>query len=268
MPAHRPSLVCVAVFGLALAACVDRAGSDELGSDDTGDTSSGDGDGEGDGDTDTDTDRGDGDGDTGDGDGDGDADTEETDTGEPLPEGFCDESCAVLSPDGCLTPDACLTYCEEDSLGWDPVVGEAFAACAATNPLCFQSVEGCMLAALHPEGSPIGLRVDGAGFDAQEGRAIRVWADVGAQSQLGGEALVANGGFSVEWVEFFPIFDVVLGPLVMAYIDVDDDGSCDGDVDVTVSVHSEWNGDFLDPVFEVSLVAPLDPAAFVCDFVP
>ncbi|PRP93511.1 hypothetical protein [Enhygromyxa salina] len=262
MPAHERSLVCVALFGLVFAACVDRAGIDELdeldsGTEETTATATDTGDADT-GDTDTDT------GDTGDTDG---PDTGDTDTGEPLPESFCEQSCAVLSADSCLTEDACLTYCEDESLGWDPAVGQAFAACAATNPLCFQSVEGCMLAELHPPGSPISIRIDGAGFDAHEGMPIRVWGDPDVDPQFAGEATVVDGAFSFAWAEPVQIFDV-FGPLLLAYIDVDDDGSCDGDIDVAASLNTAWNGDLLDPVFEVSMVAPLDPAAFVCDFVP
>ncbi len=196
----------------------------------------------------------------------GTSETETSDTGE-LPAGFCADACATTSPDGCFTTQACLEVCAAESPSWTEAVGEAFALCAAENPLCFETLDGCMLAQLNPEGTPLTIRVEGAGFEALDGAVIRIWHDPQAQPAFADEAVIRAGVFAFEWQEPVYVFDTN-GPLMLLYIDVDDDGTCTADVDPTAAVNTVWNGDLLAPAFESVLTAPLQPAAFVCEFLP
>jgi hypothetical protein len=187
--------------------------------------------------------------------------------GGALPIPFCSEACAVTSEDGCFATSDCMTTCEAGSPDWTAEVREAFVGCAAENPLCFESIEGCLLTTLHPPGAPRTVRLQGSGLDAFEGVVVRVWHDPGTGAPFGAEAPITDGAFSFEWTEPLSLFDTG-GPLLLAYLDLDADGACDAELDLTASVSTAWNGDLLDPVYEALLTPPLADPGFVCDFVP
>jgi hypothetical protein len=150
---------------------------------------------------------------------------------------------------------------------WSPEVGAAFAKCAAENPLCYETLEGCILFNLHPPGSKHTVRVSGTGFDAHDGKVLTIWHDPGTSVSFGGEVVLAGGQFSFEWEE--PVFATDTGgPLLLLYIDVDGDQKCDAASDLTESVSPEWNGDLLDPVYAAVPAPPLADSAFVCDYPP
>lgn len=184
-----------------------------------------------------------------------------------VPEGFCEEACAVTAASGCLTPSACEEYCQTESAGWSAEVAEAFAKCAAENPLCFESVEGCILTELHPPGSNNVARLKGTGFQAYDNEVVRVWHDPETGVPFGGEAVISGGQFAFEWTAPFQTWDKS-GPLLLLYIDLGGSGACDAATDLTHSVVLTWNGDYLDAAYEAVLAPPLSDADFVCDFEP
>lgn len=256
--AARLGILC-----MGLLACADRTGegSDQGGLDSTGESD----DGEDDSSAETET-----------GDGDGSSSGEETgtedestgeDTGGMLPPGFCADACTIIVDGSCLTTESCEAYCEEHSGDWELEVGEAFRACAETDPVCFISVEGCMLGQLHPQGSEHRIVVSGTGLDEAEGKTIHVWHDPDKPTQFGGQAEIVDGGFEFEWFEPVDVWDQT-GPLMLSFVDMDDDGECDPQVDLTESINTEWDGDFLDPTYQVVLEPPFGPKEFVCNFLP
>lgn len=184
-----------------------------------------------------------------------------------LPEGFCEGACAATADGTCFSTPACIEYCDANAAAWPPEIGAAFASCAAENPLCFETVEGCILSELHPPGSLHTVRLEGSGFGEHEGKVVHVWHDPGTAVSFGGEAVITGGAFSFEWEEPIPVFDTG-SSLLLLYIDVDGDQACEGSVDLTASVSPAWNGDYLAPVFTAVLAPPLADPDFVCDFPP
>ncbi len=173
--------------------------------------------------------------------------------------GFCDESCSARGPDGCLSLERCVSHCTTHVGGWAAPVRDAFAACVADDPLCFITVEGCMLGQLGPEGRSV--RVQGYEFHAHEGRAVSVRS---ASGDLEGTSTIVSGAFTFEWVRAVETFDQA-GPLMLTYIDVDDDGACVAALDVTAAEEALWNGSFDFVEFALTLTPPLDDPDFVCD---
>lgn len=192
--------------------------------------------------------------------------TTDTTTGDAMPE--CEQACALLVEGSCYTSETCLDACEQGfGEAWTPALADAFASCMAENPLCFESIEGCMLASLYPAGSERLARVRGSGFGEHEGATVLAWHDPQVPPDVLSETTVVEGAFEFEWVDAWPMFDGS-GPLFLLYVDVDANDVCEPGVDVTASVITQWNGSFAAPVFEAELVAPLAPSDFVCSTLP
>jgi hypothetical protein len=128
-------------------------------------------------------------------------------------------------------------------------------------------VEGCLLHELHPVGSLHTVRVEGSGFDAYDGKVLRAWHDPGAAPSFAGEVRISGGAFSFEWEEAIVPSDTA-GTLLLFFVDVDGDDACTASADVTAAEYPAWNGDLVDPVFELVLAAPLGDPDFVCDYEP
>lgn len=183
------------------------------------------------------------------------------------PPASCTTLCEERHPDGCFAEDACVAYCDVEAAGWPPGGDGAFAACVEESPLCFETIEGCMLSQLHPEGSIHTLRLVGSGFSPLEGAIVEAFLDpavgVGEPQRVAIEA----GQFIVTWEEPIPVFDG-RAPVVLMFVDVDGDGTCKPGVDPTGSQFPEWNGDLAAPEFEARVEHPLVGAEWVCDSAP
>lgn len=189
-------------------------------------------------------------------------------TGGSLPEGFCADACATLFGDGgCLNVTDCTSYCGEHASDWVPAIGDAFAKCTAEHPLCFETIEGCILQEMYPADAMHEVTLTGSGFSAYDGKPLHIWHDPDAGPQFGADQPLSGGQFSFEWTVPFQASDSG-GPLLLLYIDVDGDGVCKPAADITHSVITEWNGDYLTPVFSATLTPPLNDADFVCSFTP
>jgi hypothetical protein len=184
----------------------------------------------------------------------------------PLPEGFCAEACARRA-DGCLTAEACVIYCERSASDWTGAIGEAFARCVATEPLCYERIDDCVLRTYHPQDATVTVGISASGLEAHEGKIVRVWHDPARPVAFEGSATISGGRFALDWR--LPFSVCASGPpLLLAFIDEDGDGRCTPAVDTTHSGHAEWNGDLLAPAFRLTLAPPLHDGAFVCEFLP
>lgn len=185
-----------------------------------------------------------------------------------LPEGFCVEACAVMAEGSCLSPEACSAYCAAQSPRWSEAIGAAFARCVAERPLCFEMVENCMLAELHPPGSTHPVRVVGSGLSDYEGQTVHIWPDPARPPAFRGEARITAGAFTFEWTEAVPSIGDGASTLMLFYIDVDGDGACTNAGDVTMAGSPTWNGDYVEPAFELALAPPLVDPDFICALAP
>ncbi|HNC98122.1 MAG TPA: hypothetical protein PKW90_18465 [Myxococcota bacterium] len=183
------------------------------------------------------------------------------------PAEFCAETCASPSVGGCFTTEACTAECLARVGDWPTELQGAFASCVAENPLCYETLDGCMLNQLHPTGSTHPLQLQGSGLHSQEGLVIHVWHDPDLPVQFGGEAVITGGAFSFAWEEAVYVSDTTTS-LLLFFIDVDGDQRCTPAADLTGTASPAWNGDFLNPSFSASVAPPLSDPDFVCDFLP
>jgi hypothetical protein len=189
---------------------------------------------------------------------------------EPLPEGFCNETCAAPLADGCFSVEACAGFCEAGAPSWTAEVGAAFATCVAEHALCFETASGCMLSELHGFDSTHPLHVDGAGFAANEGDAVHVWGN--SVPSFEAEGAIAGGSFAFDWVEPLVPTDY---PSVVAFvfIDANGDGVCSPALDVVGAAQLEWNGDFVEPAYSFTFTpelfaTPTIDLDYVCSIAP
>jgi hypothetical protein len=185
----------------------------------------------------------------------------------PLPVAFCEEACAAPLADGCFSDTSCRAACEAQAAGWSEPVREAFAGCAAEDPLCFRTLEDCMLERLHPTAEPHRVRIDGAGLSAFEGLTVHAFSDPMRPPAMQGEAVIVGGAFTLEWTFSAPA-TVIDDTVILLYVDVDGDGRCRSAIDVTAALQPTWNGDLVDPAFALELTPPLSDADFVCAYAP
>jgi hypothetical protein len=172
---------------------------------------------------------------------------------------YCTEACSAPSVDGgCFTKEDCQAACAAGAPSWSEEARIAFAACAAEDPLCFITLEGCMLTHLS---GPRTVRYTGTGFEAFNGRTLRVRI---ADTNITEETSIQGGAFDFTWRDEFEVFDLN-GPFVIAFIDTNTNGECDPNSDVTMSAATKWTGTFNDVTYTATITPPDSPAEFVCD---
>jgi hypothetical protein len=180
---------------------------------------------------------------------------------------MCADACVKTADGTCFPSAACVEYCEMNAPAWPTEVAKAFATCAAENPLCFETVPNCILSQLHPAGKSHPVTLEGSGFDAYNGKRFFVWHDPGLNLPFGGDVIITGGMFAFKWFEPVAVGDMGTS-LLLGYIDMDDNGTCNAATDVTVSINPQWNGDYLNPAFSAVLTPPLADPDFVCSFPP
>jgi len=185
----------------------------------------------------------------------------------PVPVAFCEEACAAPLADGCFDRASCQAACEAEAAGWSEPVRAVFATCAAEDPLCFRSLEDCMLEALHPTPELHPLRVRGSDLGELEGRTVHLWTDPGRVPTIRASALIIDGGFELD---FGRAVVASLGEetLMLLYVDVNGDDVCTSSIDLTAALYGTWNGDLVEPSFEVQVSPPLADPDFVCALAP
>ena len=177
----------------------------------------------------------------------------------------CAAACATTAESGCFDSASCIETCKAEAPGWSPAVLGAFTQCAAENPLCYQSLEDCMLGVLYPDEVVQQASLTGAGFEAYEGYTVH------ASLEKAGGALVAappqkvsGGGFAFDWSVAMTISGA---GLMLYYIDLDESGSCSVPADRAGSTFAERSKGFDVPSWTAAVTPPADPKAyaFVCD---
>jgi len=151
----------------------------------------------------------------------------------------CSTICQARTGDGgfCLDDGyfgvaACTQYCQQDSALWDATARDAFADCAATDPLCFQTIHQCMMSAIYADeiesDTPIAMtiRVHGGDFSAHNGAWVFAEFQQGFFGPLALDtAVVADGSFDLN-VDFneVPHYNAVY--YLRAYANVDGQLGC------------------------------------------
>lgn len=174
----------------------------------------------------------------------------------------CDQACAVVLKGSCLDGQrSCQALCQDTLPGENTGVHEAFAECVATNYLCFETVEGCILRALHPGATEVDVAYVGTDFEAFEG--MDVWVRLHAQDDGPVvSATVIDGTVSVSLTHALELW---MGHWLSVFIDVDGNGVCDVDSDLSHVVFLDFDGGFSDPSFSVTSEPPKSANESVCD---
>ena len=160
----------------------------------------------------------------------------------------------------------CETRCMEVA-PFSELTQTAFAYCTLYDPLCYQTVDQCLLAQRYPwsETMQLPMTFSGTGFDAYNGFRITVAIQSMANVyDYAPEQFVIEGAFELEWeVETNPN----MSNLFLYYIDVDADGHCDTNVDYGGSLHGEMGPDWDAPAIFAEEVFDNNNHEFVCDYI-
>ncbi len=162
----------------------------------------------------------------------------------------CDAACESLDVDGgCYDTSSCQSDCALDLPGQSDAAFDAFSECAETNPLCFETMDQCVLRTLYPRAAPYPVTVSGVGFAGFEGASVRIASSVQIGPAL--SATVRDAGFvAVGSMEF----EAAWAPFVQLYVDVDDDGAC-SDADLGFGGQLLRVGSFDEPAYALEVTA-------------
>ena len=173
--------------------------------------------------------------------------------------GFC--------PVGMFGGMPCLERCTE--LGsFSEMTERAAEACLRSDPLCFQSIDTCIMQGRYPEGTEFGVQLSATGFDSLEGRDVVA----GVRSLEGSfptqSTQVCDGDFHVVWrMSGRPIESAFEFGAGAVYIDANMNGMCDasGDSpDPATQIDFMFTGDFDAPYFVGRLSPPIEMIDRVC----
>jgi hypothetical protein len=209
---------------------------------------------------------------------DGPIDVGAPDTAPPLDptriEASCEDACLQRNADGgvgCeLSPALpCREACIERGSGVDPPLFDAYIQCISTDPLCFQNILQCTLGNAYPTPFEQTVTVDATGF----ARFIGTTIQLGLQERPNEFVRTA---LDIEAAEFSVAFEVLMSvqqsKLVIWYIDMDGDGACRPDQDITGSASFDLfqlaeDADIRLPEWRIPITVDLDrDAPFVCEF--
>ena len=174
----------------------------------------------------------------------------------------CAAECKNRGSPGCFDETTCTDYCETESAHWSATEQAAFASCAATNPLCYELVEDCMIGVLYPDPIEQTVTIQAKGFSAEEGRTVHASLEVSGEMVAAAPQKVHGGAFSFSWKATMRVGG---GQLVIYYVDHNGDGVCSPAVDVTGSVDIQRPPGFGVPSWSAEIDAPT-PANFVCQY--
>lgn len=192
---------------------------------------------------------------------------------------------ALPLSDAAMPRAACLAACEarldpESASGWcalDDCEGECAAVasqspaaqaelegCLLDNPLCFETLDACVLFGLHDERVTAPVDVIGEGLAEWDGRTVVAHVRQSSETSAARETVVVDGGFVLG---LGPIETQVRGAnmQVEGFVDMDGDGRC-GEADVPLREFTLRTGSFDAPRYEARLTGPLDDdLGFVCE---
>lgn len=139
---------------------------------------------------------------------------------------------------------------------------EAFDWCVREDPLCFQTIDDCVYARRYPEPISAPVTLSAEGFERHDGRSVIV-ALASETEPTRREVVIAGGSFEVRFDERI---SAAWPPAVLGFVDIDGDGSCDRDTDVTFYEQLERTGTFDAPAYGAHLMGlPDRDFDFVCD---
>ena len=160
----------------------------------------------------------------------------------------------------------CETRCMEMA-PFSELTQTAFAFCTLYDPLCYQTVDQCLLMQRYPwsETMLIPVTFQGSGFDAYNGFTVTVAIQSMANTyHYAPQQLVTDGAFEFQW-------DVDTNPnmskLFLYYIDVDLDGHCDTSIDYGVSLQGVVGPDWDSPTILGEAIFDNNNHEFVCDYI-
>ena len=177
-----------------------------------------------------------------------------------MPPQDCSEACTVrnMFSEACFTYEACIKTCNEAS-AWSSNAQDGFYACIANETLCNEQLDQCILRLGHPDPVSVSTSFVLRRCDDFDGRRVYAVLDPGRTDALA-ESIITNGQTELIWE-----VDMQIGGLdrpLLYYIDVDNDGQCDPEVDITQNGEVQWRGDFETFIFEGSeACAPSLPSA-------
>ena len=143
---------------------------------------------------------------------------------------------------------ACEEACSE-AAAVDPDVGDAFATCAATNPLCYEFLDTCLLRELFSGPVAQSIHVLGRDLGAFEGRTVWL-VDADDPDAPRQEVAIAQGSVDHTWTSSPRPVDWTVR--VRFAVDVDGDGACDPSFDLVGTVFGELS-DVAVPAWEMVL---------------
>jgi len=175
---------------------------------------------------------------------------------------FCDDVCADLHIHSCSGAFCEQLTCTRNASDWDGPTRDAFAVCMTEDPLCFTTLEGCMLDVLFP---PPALRVHRLVVENIEGSSPHhVWAGAYAPNQP--EEFLAHEVTSETTVSFIwekPWWGDS-GPAFGVWLDLDRDGLCESGEDRFAGASGVWTGSLQKPEYDAQASEYHDSGAAVC----
>lgn len=191
--------------------------------------------------------------------------TTEADASTGAPSTTCEDACSDLPRGSCLggQPPSCTTVCARKLAGQSPAVAEAFAMCAATEFLCFSTVDDCIWGTLYPEPVEQTYIHEGFDLDLHEGRAAYGQLDTNEATFEFEPSVIAGGELTLSVTAQLAMDRFYNQRTIRVFIDVDDDGQCTPGVDVGATSFFPLGEAFDDLVF-VSQLGELTNADSIC----
>ena len=158
--------------------------------------------------------------------------------------------------------DSCIDYCDEIS-GWRQVTQEALYTCLKTDPLCFQTLTNCIIIQTYPDPVRVEAKFVGTGFEQFDGKTVYARFDPGREDSPA-ESVVSQGKHELVWELELSLSS--LQRTIYYYVDTDDNGRCDPQIDRTQYGRVEYSGTIEAPAFfgTRELRASPDTASQIC----
>lgn len=177
------------------------------------------------------------------------------------PAAYCASVCAQSIANSCMGCEP--TFCPEEAANWDVPVRGAFAACAASEPLCFRSPEACMLDVLFPPDTPTRYHVLQISFlEGEPPYHVRAGAmGSGGPVDITAQTVSLEDHLVFEWEHGW---DSDIGPTFYVWVDQDRDGLCESGDDRFGVGSASWNGSFHPPYYFAEVTFYLASGVIAC----
>ena len=153
--------------------------------------------------------------------------------------------------------DRCIAHCDSYD-EWNSETKTIFETCLLEDPLCFQTIDQCVLIKLYPEGTDVTVVFKGEGYDEHNGKTIFAKAEPLESSDMA-SGLISEGTFEVEWGLNGPVWSDF--KTVVYFVDINGNSVCDGGTDIVYTGHARFVGTFASPVYELGVDTVPDTAS-------